>query len=400
MYRRDDGNAKYCHLSSKYIRSGLHLSGKDKEIIMTKRFLKVLGISACMAAAFSISAFAEEITSVSFAAGADGEASISEGITDPKFVINDANAEYELSSYSATSDTSSGKTAKVYELTFEANSGYTFPAASSITVTGKGITEITKKTVDDDTTLTVRVKAYPYYQWAAPTMEDESLNGKKITWKKNGAPTSEYIIKWTNQSGEQKVVHSTTSSSSVTISSYNKAYTGSNTDEYDDAHVDGFAVRVKGSAGSNPYTAPSDWVTVGDVDPAGDADNIETYDTWGDLFEEVSGVGGGSSSNSGSSSANNGGSNGPGGTLNGWIGSDEKWYFYQNGTAVKGWYNDNGTWYYLNPVTGLMQTGWVIDNSKRYYLNPNHGGPLGAMLTGTHVIDGQTYNFAASGEVM
>ena len=364
---------------------------------MTKRFLKVLGISAALAAAFSMNAFAEEITSVSFAAGCDTDASLSAGNTDPVFVVNDTNAEYELSSYSATSDTTSYKTAKVYELTFEANSGYTFPSsANSITVTGKGITEITKKSIDSESTLVVRVKAYPYYQWETPTMEDEDLTGKKLTWKKNSAPTSEYIIKWTNQSGETKIIHSTTSSSSVTISSYNKAYTGTKTDEYSDAHVDGFAVRVKGNAGNNPYTAPSDWLIVGD-DPTGDAENVETVETWGDLFEGVSTVSGsGSSSKSGSGSS----TQGPGQTLNGWVGSDEKWYYYQNGTAVKGWYNDNGTWYYLNPTTGLMQTGWVIDNSKRYYLNPNHGGPLGAMMTGTQVIDGQTYNLAASGEVM
>ena len=362
---------------------------------MTRRLFKVLGISAALAASFSMSAFAEEITSVSFAAGCDTDAALSAGITDPTFVVNDTNAEYELSSYSATSESTSGKTAKVYELTFEANSGYTFPSsANSITVTGKGITEITKKTVDSDTSLIVKVKAYPYYMWEAPTMEDEDLTAKKLTWKKNGASTSEYIIKWTNQSGDQKIIHSTTSGSSVTISSYNKAYTGSNTDEYSDAHVDGFAVRVKGNAGSNPYTAPSDWLIIGD-DPTGDTE-IETAETWGDLFEGVS-----TTSGSGSSSKSGSGSNaqGPGQTLNGWVGSDEKWYYYQNGKAVKGWYNDNGTWYYLNPATGLMQTGWVIDNSKRYYLNPNHGGPLGAMMTGTQVIDGQTYNLAASGEV-
>ena len=359
---------------------------------MTKRFLKVLGVSVALAASFSMSAFAEEITSVSFAAGCDTDASLSEGNTDPVFVVNDTNAEYELSSYSATSDSSTFKTAKVYELTFEANSGYTFPSANSITVTGKGITEITKKTVDSDTTLVVKVKAYPYHMWEVPTIESGELDGTKISWKKNGAPTSEYVLKWTNQSGEQKIVHSTTGNTSVSISSYNKKYTGSNED-YSDAHLDGFAVRVKGNASSNPYTAPSEWQIIGDIDPAGDAE-VDTYETWGDLFEGVVSTGGSSSSNnSGSSSV------GPGQTLNGWVGSDEKWYYYQNGTAVKGWHNDNGTWYYLNPTTGLMETGWVIDNSKRYYLNPNHGGPLGAMMTGTQTIDGQTYNFAASGEV-
>lgn len=361
---------------------------------MTRRLLKIFGISACMAAAFSMSAFAEEITSVSFAAGCDTEASLSEGNTDPVFVVNDANAEYELSSYSATSDSDTYKSAKTYELTFEANSGYTFPSsANSITVTGKGITEITKKTVDSDTTLVVKVKAYPYHMWEAPTIESGDLDGKKISWKKGGAPTSEYIIKWTNTAGEQKVIHSTSSNSSVSISSYNKEYKGSNED-YSDAHVDGFAVRVKGTAGNNPYTAPSDWVVLGDVDPAGDAE-IETYDSWGDLYEGVSSVGGSSSSK------NSSGSNGPGGALNGWIEANNYWYYYNNGSKAAGWIQDGGNWYYINPQTGVMQTGWAIVDSKRYYLNPNEGGPKGAMVTGSGVsIDGKTYTFASSGEVV
>ena len=370
---------------------------------MTRRLFKVLGISAALAASFSMSAFAEEITSVSFAAGCDTDAALSAGITDPTFVVNDTNAEYELSSYSATSESTSGKTAKVYELTFEANSGYTFPSsANSITVTGKGITEITKKTVDSDTSLIVKVKAYPYYMWEAPELKEPTTNssGKitKYTWDKNGASTSEYIFAYVNTSGETKYVHGTASSGSYSVPSSARA-TVSDTQKEDgkeDAYIVGFTVRVKGNAGSNPYTAPSEWAGyTGLVDEYSDSE-IVTYENWGDLFEGVS-----TTSGSGSSSKSGSGSNaqGPGQTLNGWVGSDEKWYYYQNGKAVKGWYNDNGTWYYLNPTTGLMQTGWVIDNSKRYYLNPNHGGPLGAMMTGTQVIDGQTYNLAASGEV-
>ena len=167
-------------------------------------------------------------------------------------------------------------------------------------------------------------------------------------------------------------------------------------DQKQRATVDGFAVRVKGNAGSNPYTAPSEWAgDTGIVDEYSDAD-IESYDSWGDLFEGITATGG-----SGSSSKNNSSNKtGPGQTLNGWVGSGEKWYYYNNGQTVKGWVNDGGTWYYCNPTTGLMETGWAIVNFKTYYLNPNHGGPFGAMVTGTQTIDGKTYNFAASGEVM
>ena len=357
-----------------------------------------------MAAAFSMSAFADEITNVSFAAGCDTDAALSAGNTDPVFVVNDTNAEYELSSYSATTDSTTFKTAKVYELTFEANSGSTFPSsANSITVTGKGITEITKKTVDSDTTLVVRVKAYPYHMWETPEVKEPTLNSKgqptKITWDKKGAPTCEYILKYVNTSGDTKYIHGTTSSGSYSIPSSVRATVTDKQkaeDDKQDASFEGFAVRVKGNAGSNPYTAPSEWG--GDssiVDEYSDAD-IESYDSWGDIFEGVTATSGsGSSSNNNSSNKT-----GPGQTLNGWVGSGEKWYYYNNGQAAKGWVNDGGTWYYCNPTTGLMETGWAIVNFKTYYLNPNHGGPFGAMVTGTQTIDGKTYNFAASGEVM
>ena len=228
---------------------------------------------------------------------------------------------------------------------------------------------------------------------------DKSDQPKKFTWKKNGAPTSEYILKYTNTSGDTKYVHENRGSSSFTVPSSARAVPTDKQMEDGDkqkATVDGFAVRVKGNAGSNPYTAPSEWAVWGDINPEADVDDLESYDSWGDLFEGITAKGG-----SGSSSKNSSNNKiGPGQTLNGWVGSGEKWYYYNNGQTVKGWVNDGGTWYYCNPVTGLMETGWVIANFKTYYLNPNHGGPFGAMVTGTQTIDGKTYNFAASGEVM
>ncbi|MDO4961339.1 MAG: hypothetical protein Q4E57_05730 [Eubacteriales bacterium] len=363
---------------------------------MTKRFIKVLGASALMAAAFSINAFADEaITSVKFASGADTEASVSSGeILSPVFVLNDANAEYILSSYSEGSSTSEAyKTARTYELTFVANEGYYFPTASEITVTGTGITEITSKKVasGDNTTLTVKCKAYPYYCWPTPEWKTESLDGTKVTFDRPSGTTVEYIIDWVSQSGEERQVHSTTTNSYITISSYNKAYTGSNED-YQDAHINGIAIRIKGSAGSNTRTAPSDWATIGSVDTSSVADS-ESYETWGDLFEGVTEIGGSGSSNS---------ATGPSTTkLNGWgQGLGGAWYYYDNSVPRKGWLLDGGNWYYLDPASGIMMTGWQIVDGKRYYLNPNAGGPQGAMVTGTQVIDGTTYTFDASGAVM
>ncbi len=365
---------------------------------MTNRLFKIVGAASLLAAAFSIHSFADVITSVSFEAGCDTEAAISSGaIESPVFAVNDPNAGYELSSYSDVSNSEAFKTARTYELVFEAIEGNTFPKADQIQVTGKGITEITKKSVDkdNDTTLTVRVKAYPYYAWPAPEVKEGDLSSKKISWERPSGATTEYLISWVNQSGETRQVHSSTSSASLTISNYNKAYTGSKTDEYSDAYIEGIALRLKGSAGSNPHTAPGEWQIIGSISPD-DFSGIETYDNWGDLFSGVTGVV--STNTAGGSS---GGSGGPGSVkLNGWQSQNGVWYYYENSIPHKGWILDGGLWYYMNPSTGVMETGWIIDGGKRYYLNPNVGGPQGSMVTGTQVIDGATCTFDASGALV
>ncbi len=376
---------------------------------MTKKIFKVIGISALLAAAFSMSAFADEaITSVSFACGPDAEASLSgaqEGqIDSPVFVLNDTNAEYELASYSETSTTSTVyKTARTYELQFYSNDGYYFASGDQITVTGKGITSIVSKKVekDNNTVLTVKVKAYPYYQWAQPEFKSSDIeNGKTVTFSRPGGATIEYVVTWYNQNGEQRTAHGTTSSTSLTISGYNKKLTEAQQKKVDegdselrDAYIQGIALRAKGNAGENTRTAPSGWSEIGSVDFS-ELDNIETPETWGDLYEGVAAVGGGGSSSSGT--------HGPSvSKLNGWNqGLEGSWYYYDNSIPRKGWLLDGGNWYYLDPTTGLMQTGWIIDNGKRYYLNPNEGGPKGAMMTGTQTIDGVTVTFDASGAAM
>ena len=96
----------------------------------------------------------------------------------------------------------------------------------------------------------------------------------------------------------------------------------------------------------------------------------------------------------------------------GWIRSEnQNWYYCHGisdgrlGTMVRGWYQDpeDGRRYYLDPLSGIMQTGWQeiagtwyflrADGSmatgwiedqpgKWYYLNPD-----GSMAAGT-VVDG------------
>ena len=96
----------------------------------------------------------------------------------------------------------------------------------------------------------------------------------------------------------------------------------------------------------------------------------------------------------------------------GWAMIDGYWYYFnQSGYMHTGWLFDEGhqSWFYLDSVTGRMQTGWTMIDGYYYYLDPN-GKMLtgwqkidqdwfylnttdGAMLTGWQKIDGEWYYF-------
>lgn len=100
----------------------------------------------------------------------------------------------------------------------------------------------------------------------------------------------------------------------------------------------------------------------------------------------------------------------------GWWNINNNWYFFQNGgSAVTGWYksgagnwyyfNNNGqaligwqklynNWYYFDPINAWMIIGWQKINNVWYYFDSS-----GQMLIGTHIIDGNTYTFAADGHL-
>ena len=79
-----------------------------------------------------------------------------------------------------------------------------------------------------------------------------------------------------------------------------------------------------------------------------------------------------------------------------WRQIDGKWYYFDGTGAMKtGWVNDGGSWYFLEK-TGAMKTGWHKEKKNWYYLMPG----TGAMVTGTVVIDGVTYTFNSSGQLI
>lgn len=73
------------------------------------------------------------------------------------------------------------------------------------------------------------------------------------------------------------------------------------------------------------------------------------------------------------------------------------WYYFNgSGAAVVGWQKIGGKWYYFDYYDDFrMQQGWLKDGGKTYYLDSS-----GAMVTGKKTIDGITYTFAQSGELL
>ncbi|MDO4960965.1 MAG: hypothetical protein Q4E57_03805 [Eubacteriales bacterium] len=406
---------------------------------MINRALKLLGATAMMSAMLSTASFAATaITSVNFNYTIEDDAAIKSGYNEPLIEVADS-AIYEVGDISCTSDISSatGKTALSYTLTLTAKRNYYFPDAGSINVSGSGITELTKKTTSssDNTILTVKFKAYPYFQVAAPSYVTafDSIKGSKsntetagrettLTIDKNGASKIEYVISYVDQDGESRSKSGTTTGSTISVSTYNKQYTGSSTSKHS-CYIRGIAIRAAASLGSNANAAPSEWVYIdGGLSRIDTEEYFTTYTSWDDL-KTGSSTGTASSSATGTTYA---GTTYSGSNVNvfGWSGSGDTWYYYSNGVKVTGWLfdgsnwyfcdqtglmktgwvQDGGLWYYLNPAHdgtfGCMKTGWVDYSGARYYLNPNAGGPMGSMVTGTVNIGGRNYNFASSGALI
>ena len=79
--------------------------------------------------------------------------------------------------------------------------------------------------------------------------------------------------------------------------------------------------------------------------------------------------------------------------VTGWKKDGESWYYLRpDGDMATGWVKDGGAWYHM-AGSGAMNTGWLLDGGTWYWLDPSSG----AMVTGTHDVDGRTSSFASSG---
>ena len=69
----------------------------------------------------------------------------------------------------------------------------------------------------------------------------------------------------------------------------------------------------------------------------------------------------------------------------GWVETENGWFYYENGQKATGWKVVSERWYYFNEE-GIMQTGWVSVNGHWYYMDQ-----WGAMCTGWVSVNGQWY---------
>lgn len=370
---------------------------------MKHTHLKAMMMTAAASAFLSMSALAAtNITTVDIKSVPSDDDITSGSCESPDFYSD--SSMYTVSYEDVTSsDSDSPKRERTYEIRLDTNSGYTFPKETSVTVNVSGVNSISKKDTEDDTTFIIRVKAYPYYQWPEVTGIEETES--KISWDKGNASKWEYVLEWTDTNGNEKSKHGTTTTNSLKVSSYNKEYTGSNSDRQD-SKVTGFSVRAIGNAGSNTRVVDGVWTGSADY-----SDYEEGYGSWYEAFE---GVSSGTTQTSGSttSTTTTGSSSLPSYVVRGtWTDhGNGQWSFTDtNGYQYKGQWAavDNSMYantaagqplfnWFLFDSNGYMYTGWYQDpsNGYWYYMQENSDGQRGRMVTGTYTINGVTYNFS------
>lgn len=371
---------------------------------MRNRLLKTTLATAAAAMLLTLTAFAStRITSVNITSGPDYDSEVVSG-TCVSPVFETTSDQYDLSYYETTDSDKSPKTERTYEIRLDARDGYYFDSTNSVSVTVSNVSRIVKKNREDSSTYVIRVKAYPYYQWpAVENITGVDADSSKISWDKGGASKWEYVLEYVDSYGNEKSKHGTLTTNSLSIKSYNKKYTGSNSDRQD-AEVTGFAVRAIGNAGSNSRVAAGVWTSVGDADYS---DYNDEFSSWS---EAVGNAGSTGSATSGSTeSGPSGSSNLPSYVVRGsWSNNNGTWSFtdvnghrYVNEWAAvdNSMYANTAAgqqpfdWFYFDG-NGNMYTGWLKDSAGNwYYLQEESNGTRGAMFTGWHWINGKHYQF-------
>lgn len=88
-----------------------------------------------------------------------------------------------------------------------------------------------------------------------------------------------------------------------------------------------------------------------------------------------------------------------------WVQSEKGWWFKEadGSWPANQWkqlmWNGSQQWYFFDQE-GYMKTGWLDWNGKWYYLHPVSDGTMGHMYTGWGMIDGLWYYFGSDGALM
>lgn len=82
----------------------------------------------------------------------------------------------------------------------------------------------------------------------------------------------------------------------------------------------------------------------------------------------------------------------------GWGQGQGGWYYFQNGSPLRGWQTLGRQTYYFHPQSGLMQDGWSVIRGKVFYFSPRGAaGKRGAMATGLVKVGRHRYYFKPGG---
>ncbi|WP_036606879.1 hypothetical protein [Oribacterium sp. P6A1] len=363
--------------------------------------------TAAFMAAFALSSFASEISTVRLDLSPDNEGSMGAG----ELSVGEEPAVYDgtyfVYDYSTSGDKKTPKTAYTYTIDVHPSNGYTFSSNCSVEVSAATSVSIQSRTADR-----IRIKAttFPFYVLKNPT--NFSDNGNEISWNKvEYADKYSVYIYWEDSEGEDHETHTTVSNSKhkVSVSSYN---TGNKTLKY-------ISVQAQASGEGGKFIAGSQYVTnEGTVDddksssgytfniPVARSNSLTTSSTTTTVknsAEKVFGPGFNLQNIPGTTGSSEGT----------WMQYMNDWYYLQNGQFLTGWIcpdgvnwyllgsngamltglqRVNGRWYLLNTTQGstygAVLHGWWKINDKWYYFNEQHDGTFGAMLTNTTTPDG------------
>ncbi len=318
---------------------------------------------------FSIPVFASSyIGRVYLEIAPDGE--LSPGDTASGLEPEGSDEGYYVDEYEVSASDPNPRESYTYTITLEAESGYSFRSSTNVTV--YGATEVTIQSVTSDT-MKIKVKTYPYHVLDNPTNVNVDEEEEEGTWDSvDYAKTYSVVIYYTNSSGNEITTKKSVSGNSIDLSSYFS--------KYEDVSISVCA--VKGTTDGDQFISNSDYIGEGEF-----IDDEYSDDEY--VFDIPTAKSNGSTSSTITSTTT---------LTDGWSGSGDIWYYYDNGNKVTGWFSLGSEEWYLFDSAGTMLSGWQLVDGRWFYLNTIHDGTFGKMFYGWHNINEVWYYFSESSD--